>query len=320
MAFPVNARYEVRVAGTTTVKAAWANAVDDALIGIYGGGKSVVGVTIDGTGNQAVTPGALTVSHAITNWQIVAKFDDTLGGSAAQRRLYMGGTAATESLFCITVNAWWNGTTSRWVADEAGLASSRAMFGADASSGVLNLYWKVAGAAPWTDVSWTAVSVQGNAGLQQLLGNITAAAGYIQASAGNVIAAGDPASDQARVKGKQFVAQGSTPTISATSQTGTDNGVGDGTGGITGTDTAGRLTVSTGAATGNGDIAVVTFNKAFANAPVVVISPTSADTSNLGWTPYVSSTTTTFKITSGTGAIKLGAGKSFGWNYHVIGI
>lgn len=58
MAYPVNARYETRVAGTTTVKKAWADATDDSLIGLYGGGKTLVSLQVDGTGNAAASAAA----------------------------------------------------------------------------------------------------------------------------------------------------------------------------------------------------------------------------------------------------------------------
>lgn len=58
MAYPVNARWTSRVPGTTPISAGWANATDDALIGLYGGGKTVVKLQADGTGNQATTVAA----------------------------------------------------------------------------------------------------------------------------------------------------------------------------------------------------------------------------------------------------------------------
>jgi ATP-binding cassette subfamily B protein len=47
MAFPVSGNYETRVAGTTTVKKAYLDAIDAALNGLYGASRSALGLAID---------------------------------------------------------------------------------------------------------------------------------------------------------------------------------------------------------------------------------------------------------------------------------
>ena len=59
MAWPVDAVYEVITAGVTTAKKTLADALQNAIIGVYGGSKSLKAVVADGTGNQgtnALTP------------------------------------------------------------------------------------------------------------------------------------------------------------------------------------------------------------------------------------------------------------------------
>jgi len=50
--FPVSGNWETRISGVTTVKKAWADSLDAALAGLYGGTRTVVSLSADGLGNQ----------------------------------------------------------------------------------------------------------------------------------------------------------------------------------------------------------------------------------------------------------------------------
>ena len=54
MAWPVTARYQTFVDATTRIVAAFLHAMQDALIGLYSGTKSVKALAVDGVGNQTV--------------------------------------------------------------------------------------------------------------------------------------------------------------------------------------------------------------------------------------------------------------------------
>lgn len=58
MAWPVNARFQNFVSNTTRIAAAFLHAVQDAIIGVVGGTKSVASVDVDGVGDQAASAGA----------------------------------------------------------------------------------------------------------------------------------------------------------------------------------------------------------------------------------------------------------------------
>lgn len=109
---------------------------------------------------------------------------------------------------------------------------------------------------------------------------------------------------------------GTAPTIAA--------GVGAGsspTVSITGSDTAGAVSVTTGTLpTGtNAVVATITFNTAYGTAPYIVLQPANAITATLSGVSmvFVTSTTTTFVITSGTTALT--AATTYKWNYVSVG-
>lgn len=64
MAWPVTSRFQDFVDGTTNVVAAFLHAVQDAIVGVYGGGKTLKSVQVDGTGDAAATasPGDVVAS------------------------------------------------------------------------------------------------------------------------------------------------------------------------------------------------------------------------------------------------------------------
>lgn len=109
-----------------------------------------------------------------------------------------------------------------------------------------------------------------------------------------------------------LISFGTVPTIAA--------GAGAGTGptvSVTGTDTAGTITVVSGTLPSvSSAIVTVTFNAAFGAAPRVVLWPANASASVLSFLPYVTSTTTTFVVNAST--VALGGSTTYLYNYHVI--
>jgi hypothetical protein len=171
-----------------------------------------------------------------------------------------------------------------------------------------------------------AATGQGTGAAIAATGDVIAVSGKIKTMAGNVVADGDPASDQGRVKGLQFVMTGSAPTANATSNPGADNAVGDATETVVANsnDVRGRITVTTGAATTNGVICRVTFNKAYPSTDYeVTLQPTNTATSNLPWVPHISTKNVAYFEFSSGGAgppdNKLNTAETYGWAYHVIG-
>lgn len=239
-------------------------------------------------------------------------------------RLYSVGTGYG---FEIVLGAAWNDPTAGglWNPDNiAAVYPLKMQWRATSAANLVFTRYDGAGTT-FDDASWSeTLQLNPNGTITKALVTLSGAltaAGNITATAGKIVANGDPASDQGRVYARQFVSTaGSAPTVVAANKAGADNGGGDGAGVVTGTDTAGLITVTTGAATGNGEICRITFNKAFPTAPVVTLTPTNSITSDLGWEPNVLATTTYFAISSGSGAKKLTGGAiSYGWSYHVIG-
>jgi len=104
MAWPVNARYETLVAGVTAVKKTFGDAMQDAIINLYGGDRTVVSLHADGTGDQASAAGAGSI-HA-TNGFVTASgnvtafagdIGATLGNVSAGSYLAAGGTRSSTT-------------------------------------------------------------------------------------------------------------------------------------------------------------------------------------------------------------------------------
>lgn len=110
-----------------------------------------------------------------------------------------------------------------------------------------------------------------------------------------------------------LIGTGSAPTIAA--------GAGDGTGGtvaISGTDTAGEVTFTTGTLpTVNAVIATITFASSYGASPRVILWPSEANASGLGFLPYVTGSTTTFTVSNAVSVGLLGS-TTYKYNYHVI--
>ncbi len=108
--------------------------------------------------------------------------------------------------------------------------------------------------------------------------------------------------------GRHIDAGGSTPSKS--------NGPSLGSGGtssISGTDTAGTLSINTGSGAGSGCFATITFSQSFSDTPHVVISPVGSAASSIGY--YVNRSSTSFSICTSTPPP---AGASFAFDYMVI--
>ncbi|HLZ14829.1 MAG TPA: hypothetical protein VKQ34_02445 [Candidatus Saccharimonadales bacterium] len=88
---------------------------------------------------------------------------------------------------------------------------------------------------------------------------------------------------------------------------------GGGTASLSGSDTAGSITINTGNSPPAGCFATVTFSKAFSNTPHVVLTPIGSATAGLQY--YVTRTTTNFIICSATAAP---AGQTFGFDYIAL--
>lgn len=85
-----------------------------------------------------------------------------------------------------------------------------------------------------------------------------------------------------------------------------------------GTDTSGRITLTTGpSVASSGVVCTITYKSPFTEAPSVVITPTNRFTAQMATQIFVESYTTGFLIaTSGSLATNLG----YGWNYVVVGV
>lgn len=114
---------------------------------------------------------------------------------------------------------------------------------------------------------------------------------------------------------QHLIGSGSAPSIAAGAGAGTTPTVS-----LTGTDLAGAVSVTTGTLpTGtNAVVATITFNASYSTAPYVVLYPANAVTATLSGVSmvFVTSTTTTFVITSGTTALT--GATAYKWNYHAI--
>lgn len=82
------------------------------------------------------------------------------------------------------------------------------------------------------------------------------------------------------------------------------------------TDTAGIINLTTGTVTlAAGAQSIVTFNVAYATAPIVVLTPNNAVTGLTAVGAYVTSTTTTFTLNFGAAGI---LNTAYSWNYHIL--
>jgi hypothetical protein len=114
---------------------------------------------------------------------------------------------------------------------------------------------------------------------------------------------------------KHVNGKGTAPAITAGAGAGTSPTLS-----LTGNDVGGLISLTTGTLPStSATLFTVTFNVAFAAAPYVSFSPANSAAAALGTVSavYVTSTSTTFVITSGTTA--LAASTAYAWSYHVSG-
>lgn len=115
---------------------------------------------------------------------------------------------------------------------------------------------------------------------------------------------------------KLVVPNGTAPTIAAGGGLGTSPP----TSTLTGTDTRGTVSLGTGTGPFAGFLCTVTFNKAFAAAPIVVLTPTGSSSASAILEPYVTSVgTTSFVIACAQGPTASQSAGTYQFNYVVIG-
>lgn len=113
---------------------------------------------------------------------------------------------------------------------------------------------------------------------------------------------------------QKIIGGSSTPTITSGASAGTSPTIA-----ISGKDTAGQITITTGTSpTAGGTIVTVTFNVAYSTAPFVALTPANANASALALAsrPFPGATTTTFVLSAGS--VALAASTQYIFNYHVI--
>lgn len=108
---------------------------------------------------------------------------------------------------------------------------------------------------------------------------------------------------------RHIVVAGSTPGRSNGSALG-----GGGTSSVSGTDTAGSITINTGSSPGAGCFITINFSNRFSSTPHVVITPVGADAAGLSY--YVNRSTSNFSVCTASPAP---AGQSFGFDYIIFG-
>jgi len=107
---------------------------------------------------------------------------------------------------------------------------------------------------------------------------------------------------------------GSTPTISTNS----GSGLGGASATITGSDLSGEITINTGLTPAvNASIVTINFNTAYDAAPYVVLWPSSATSSVVGFLPYVTSTVNGFSVKN---PVALGLAGSTTYKYNYVSI
>lgn len=171
----------------------------------------------------------------------------------------------------------------------------------------------VAGATQLSDVQAGNLTLSGSLNLQGSLTlkngiNVTGNSNF----SGNVTAAsvttGSLQLNGALNLTHHLTAGGTTPNISRGTATG-----GGGTVSLSGSDTAGSITINTGSAPPAGCFATVSFSQKFASTPHVVVTPIGSSAAGLQY--YIDRSTASFSICSATPAP---AGQIFGFDYIAL--
>lgn len=108
---------------------------------------------------------------------------------------------------------------------------------------------------------------------------------------------------------RHLVAGGPIPNLSRGNALGSG-----GTASVSGSDTAGTITINTGSGPAAGCFATVTFVRAYANTPHVAVTPIGSGSAGLQY--YVNRSTSSFSVCTANPA---GGGQSFGFDYIVMG-
>lgn len=156
MAWPETGVWEARVSGTTTVKKAWADAIDGALNSIFGATGTLTGVAFGSTGNTAITrPGSgalrpyIYIDGVPTDRQLVDMWAVTTAGGVGTVyfRRYQTSNGIEE-----TVNAIYGSGGTPWSQDSSAWESRRrkVAYSGDAEE----WQYQTAGHAAWADGSW----------------------------------------------------------------------------------------------------------------------------------------------------------------------
>lgn len=320
MAWPVDAPLTSFISNVTTITASFMNAIQAPIYGLVGGSKSIKKAAIDGVGDNdssAIPAGQFYIDGKAAEATASVKMSDIV--TAYNVRVEGSGASAKVRLVQTTTGweRWTNcyyvaGGGNNWARDTAGTTATREVL----LSGVLSIYYYTAPPATWPTSDWTARQSLGTT----TSGDVTAARN-VEALAGNVIATGDPASDQARVKGKQFVSTASLATAGAglvVAGVGQAAAPANANVVLAGTDLGGTITVTTGAGVIAGIVATITYTKAFPNGSVVTLTPRDAATAALALPAFTTAGATIWTLNT-TGAGALANPGVYVWNYSVSG-
>lgn len=298
--------------------------LQEGIIGDIAGTLTKRSVGIDGTGDADATTvpsGTIAITGKAAETTAAIKFLDatsapgvgvgynlrfeTPSNGVGKVRLYeiRGGWVET-------INAAWAGTVgAEWARDVNAAATMRVMTG-----GTMVLYTYAAPPATWVPGAWTGAMSTDTAG--NLYGGVN-----VEAANGNVVANGDPASNQGRVKGKQFVSTASLATAGAglvVAGVGQAAAPANANVVLAGTDLGGTITVTTGAGVIAGIVATITYTKAFPNGSVVTLTPRDAATAALALPAFTTAGATIWTLNT-TGAGALANPGVYVWNYSVSG-
>lgn len=300
MAWPVNARYVTALPGGV-VSSGYGNAVQDAVIGVVGGSKSVKGITVDGVGDSG-TVGAAGVarlngdgtddtpcrqtSAVPTTYLLVNEY--AIGGGAKARE-YAGNIGATFIGNLVTINARYNTGDTKWYYDVGGTATLT-----NQAAGSFDLYG-YGGADGWLDGAW---GVQ-DPGTPDVSFN----------AGGNVVM-------QKAMQAKIFQGTGSSPTIAV----GAAAGVGTGAAVLAGTNTSGLIRLTLAGVSGLGVYATVTFANGGYNAKPngIILTPSNARAAGLGAAQFYVDPSTATATTFDIYAVSPTTGFAYDLSYTVI--
>jgi hypothetical protein len=138
MSFPVDARYETRLSGATTVKSAWANASDDALNGVHGGTRGLVRLTVDGIGassGRAASGSILVLSGTVIAPTLSSSGNITAALTVTANTLTASGSVQSYGTVLGTKHISDAGNTGLELRSGTGVFSYQAVFKVRASSG-----------------------------------------------------------------------------------------------------------------------------------------------------------------------------------------